>query len=218
MVHQPAHSPQNDLQNSKKALRRHFLQQREQVVSPENHTRIMQHLTSWPVFLQSQTILLYRAFRNEVDLTGCMAQYPQKQWYFPVSKEDASMQFYQYRQGESWIKGQYGIEEPVTEEKQPLQAVDSSLLVLVPGLAFSPDGYRLGYGKGVYDRWIQQAVQANCQTVTLVGVLESRFLASTLPADVWDRKMDYLLTETGLSPCFSLENPLNNTTQAKTER
>lgn len=50
-------------------------------------------------------------------------------------------------------KGYSGIPEPVYD--QPV-ACDPSALVLMPGLAFDPQGHRIGYGGGFYDRFLAQ--------------------------------------------------------------
>ena len=47
--------------------------------------------------------------------------------------------------------GAYGIPEPIADE--PI-ADDDTALVLMPGLAFDPEGRRLGYGGGFYDRFL----------------------------------------------------------------
>jgi 5-formyltetrahydrofolate cyclo-ligase len=48
-------------------------------------------------------------------------------------------------------KGYAGIPEPV--EDGPV-ADDETALVLMPGLAFDPEGHRIGYGGGFYDRFL----------------------------------------------------------------
>ena len=48
-------------------------------------------------------------------------------------------------------KGYAGIPEPV--EDGPV-AEDPGALVLMPGLAFDPEGHRIGYGGGFYDRFL----------------------------------------------------------------
>ena len=48
-------------------------------------------------------------------------------------------------------KGYAGIPEPIADG--PV-AADPTALVLMPGLAFDPDGHRLGYGGGFYDKFL----------------------------------------------------------------
>ena len=50
-------------------------------------------------------------------------------------------------------KGYAGIPEPIADE--PV-ADDPTALVLMPGLAFDPQGHRIGYGGGFYDRFLEQ--------------------------------------------------------------
>ena len=50
-------------------------------------------------------------------------------------------------------KGYSGIPEPVADE--PV-ADDETALVLMPGLAFDPQGHRIGYGGGFYDKFLAQ--------------------------------------------------------------
>lgn len=59
-------------------------------------------------------------------------------------------------------KGYAGIPEPV--ENGP-EAADHHALVLMPGLAFDPQGHRIGYGGGFYDRFLEQ--EPNHPTVAL---------------------------------------------------
>ncbi|MBM7693301.1 5-formyltetrahydrofolate cyclo-ligase [Peribacillus deserti] len=47
----------------------------------------------------------------------------------------------------------YGLKEPIISETRRVPCNEMDLL-FVPGLAFSPNGYRLGYGGGYYDRFL----------------------------------------------------------------
>ena len=59
-------------------------------------------------------------------------------------------------------EGYAGIPEPIADE--PV-AEDPTALVLMPGLAFDPQGHRIGYGGGFYDRFLAQ--EPNHPTVAL---------------------------------------------------
>lgn len=59
-------------------------------------------------------------------------------------------------------KGYAGIPEPIADE--PV-ADDETALVLMPGLAFDPEGHRIGYGGGFYDKFL--AAEPNHPTLAL---------------------------------------------------
>ncbi len=60
------------------------------------------------------------------------------------------------------VKGYAGIPEPIADE--PV-AQDETALVLMPGLAFDPQGHRIGYGGGFYDKFL--AAEPNHPTLAL---------------------------------------------------
>lgn len=60
---------------------------------------------------------------------------------------------YQYNEEIEMIKNQYGIDEP----KEGLQVLENEIdLVLIPLLAFDKRGYRVGFGKGYYDKFLSR--------------------------------------------------------------
>ena len=64
--------------------------------------------------------------------------------------------------------------------------------ILVPGIAFSAGGYRLGYGKGYYDRYLSSFKG------TKVGVAYTDFIANSVPHGRFDLAVDVLITERGI--------------------
>ena len=71
-------------------------------------------------------------------------------------------------------KGYAGIPEPV--EDGPV-ADDHTALVLMPGLAFDPQGHRIGYGGGFYDRFLAEETEhpplARCYDFQMMEHLET---------------------------------------------
>jgi 5-formyltetrahydrofolate cyclo-ligase len=78
----------------------------------------------------------------------------------------------------------WGVPEPIPSLCRPAEKIDT---ILVPGLAFDKDHFRLGYGKGHYDRLLSKI-----SAVTIgVGFIEQ--LAEKLPREPHDRSVDRLL-------------------------
>ena len=74
-----------------------------------------------------------------------------------------------------------------------LMVVPGPAVILVPGLAFGPDGARLGYGGGFYDRTLTQ-LRSNGGPLA-VGVAYAGQELSGLPQGPGDRPLDWILTE-----------------------
>ena len=66
-------------------------------------------------------------------------------------------------------------------------------VVIVPGLAFTSQGDRLGQGGGWYDRFLV-AVRPNCRTI---GVGFAEQIIDALPVEAHDIRLDHVVTESG---------------------
>jgi 5-formyltetrahydrofolate cyclo-ligase len=88
--------------------------------------------------------------------------------------------------------GTYGIPEP-DPGKCPTENLSDLDLVFVPGLAFDPEGYRVGYGGGYYDRLLDQ-LSGDCGTM---GVCWSFQVIEECPRESHDRAVDVIFTEDG---------------------
>ena len=98
------------------------------------------------------------------------------------------MDFYFIKSYDDLSPGKYGILEPVPERCE--KAVDFLRgLCLVPGLSFDLQGYRLGFGKGYYDRFLSDFGG------TTVGICYSKCTMGELPRGTFDRAVDIVLTE-----------------------
>lgn len=74
--------------------------------------------------------------------------------------------------------------------------------ILVPGLAFSRAGVRLGNGGGFYDRTFgpQGVAPLTGRGVRVLGVCFGAELVDTLPVQAWDLRVDAVATERGIVP------------------
>ena len=95
--------------------------------------------------------------------------------------------------------GAYGITEPKTDlEKVDTKSFPHGALFLVPALAFSRDGRRLGKGKGFYDRYIARISYAS---PVLAGLCFSCQIISDVPSGVRDARVSHIVCEDGIFPC-----------------
>lgn len=84
------------------------------------------------------------------------------------------------------VKGKLGIREP--DERCKKIALEDFDLILVPGVAFSKNGYRLGRGKGYYDRMLARTKAIKC------GVCFECQYGWEIPAEPHDVKLDCIIT------------------------
>lgn len=90
--------------------------------------------------------------------------------------------------------GYYGIEEPIVEKTTKIEkeGIDS---LLVPGVLFNREGYRIGFGGGYYDRFLKD------YTGRTLSLIHSNQLIEELPVEEHDIPVQYICTETELIIC-----------------
>ena len=109
----------------------------------------------------------------------------------PVIEKNNRMNFFPWKKKHVLHVNKFGIPEPVkTKIKIPN-------LMLVPILAFDRSKYRLGYGKGFYDRYLNKYLE-KFNNILTVGVAFSFQKHHKLPRDKNDVKLNYILTEKGI--------------------
>lgn len=113
--------------------------------------RIIERLRQLKVLGNAQTIMFYSSIRNEVDLKSMLEEERQtgKTVLLPRVRGDM-LEAVVFKGWENCRPGAFGILEPEGPAFDPYDIE----AVLVPGLAFDQKGYRLGYGKGYYDRFL----------------------------------------------------------------
>ena len=110
---------------------------------------------------------------------------------FPSVEKNNLMKFYQWKKNDVLIVNEFGMLEPIkTKAKIPD-------IIMVPMLAFDKEKFRLGYGKGYYDRYLKKYIKQYKDTIT-VGVAFSFQKHNKLPINKNDVKLDYILTEKGI--------------------
>lgn len=89
-------------------------------------------------------------------------------------------------------EGKFGIMEPKAGCKVLMpEQID---LIVLPCLSCDKKGNRLGYGGGYYDRYLEK-----CTGVRVV-ICREKLMLDEIPAESFDQKGDFLITEKGICP------------------
>lgn len=150
-------------------------------------------LDRWP---GPGVVMAYLALPLEMDPAGAMASWRARggQVCVPrVAWEARSME--PALLGARVEMGERGIRQ--AEAAQPTLETGLLRLVIVPGLAFSPSGARLGRGAGFYDRFLAR-LGPGCITAGLAAGVQ---MLDDLPTEPTDRRVDWVVTEDGAVRC-----------------
>lgn len=142
----------------------------------------------------SNTIMLYLDFNNEVKTDILLKELINlnKIVVAPITvKEDKKLLPYRIKNLDSDIKiGSYGIREPRKSTCSPVDIKEIDI-VIVPGVAFDKNGFRLGYGGGFYDRFLKNL---SPYAIT-IGLAFDIQLFDEIPKEEHDIQLDYIITE-----------------------
>lgn len=151
-------------------------------------------LSAWPCWLRAETVLFYAPLPDEPDLWPLFEQGLQlgKRCALPAYKPDSDT--YEPRlvrnPATELRQGKLGVAEP--GPACPVLDPHSVELVFVPGLAFDRRGYRLGRGKGYFDRLLPTLSGIKC------GVAFAEQLVDALPIELHDARLDCIVTPQGI--------------------
>lgn len=158
---------------------------------------LFQRLSALELYRSARQLLLYMSFRSEAATDALLkrALCDGKAVYAPRCLPNTNeMRFYRILSADDLTLGSYGIPEP-SRTAVPLGAPAPDALCVVPGLAFTPHGEHLGYGRGYYDAFLTE------KTLCTVGLCYDEQVLNDIPAAPHDRRMDYVLTPTRFFDC-----------------
>ncbi len=160
--------------------------------------QVQARLLGSAVYRESATLVLYSSVGNEVatDAIFDHAIGSGRTVLYPRMHESGGERLTLHRIRARWelVSGAYGIPEPSRDAPECRASDLPACLVLVPGVAFSPDCSRLGRGGGHYDRLI---ARLGPQAIT-VGLAYSFQLLDRIMEDEWDQRLNFIITESAI--------------------
>ena len=112
--------------------------------------------------------------------------------YVPRMMKEKQLDLVMVTDPTALVRGPFGVVEPPLSW-EPLTDLTDLDAIFIPGLAFSMDGGRLGFGGGWYDRLLARIPDKTIK----IGVCWNEMLIDSVPMDAWDIRMDGILTEAG---------------------
>ena len=105
----------------------------------------------------------------------------------PITRKGNKMDFFEWSTKDPLFIGEFGIAEPFSKKK-----IYPDIL-LVPLVAFNKNKFRLGYGGGYYDRYIEKIKKI--KKILTIGMAFSFQEVKRLPTNEYDKKLDFIFTE-----------------------
>ncbi len=181
----------------KKEIRKKILQLKESLSEQEiqkKSSAIFNTLSNMKLYTNANNVMLYVSFGSEVLTKPIIDDLLQqgKRVFVPVAvPKTKELIVSELKSFEDDLEiGHFGVMEP---KKDALRPVDPTIidLIVVPGVAFDKEGYRVGYGGGYYDRFIPRLTD---QTPKVSLAFEMQ-LIDKVPTDKYDIPVEYIITE-----------------------
>ena len=183
-----------NIRQEKNVLREELLVKRRgipQERKAEMDSAICKRLMTLMCVRYADDVLSFSPLKYEVGVTDFNKYLLEqgKNLYLPACLAgNGQMEFRLVRKGEELEKGKFSIMEP--SKNAPVFHEQGQSVCIIPAVSFDSEGYRLGYGKGYYDRFL-----SGTNTVR-VGVVYTEMMSSTrLPRGRYDVAVDIIVTE-----------------------
>ena len=154
---------------------------------------IIDYLRHLPEWTEAKIIALTKSMPIEFSLEKVvtLARNMNKTIVVPVTLPHRQMKFAYWGEKTEFQKNSFGVEEPIQPIWVDKEQID---LVIVPGLAYSKKGERLGFGGGYYDRFIERD---SFSTISL-AYQEQVYEEAIWNVEVFDQAVQILITKEGV--------------------
>lgn len=192
------------IEEEKRVFRKSALKRRAEITNrQEKSVQIAKNLFATQMYQNADMIFGYMAYRSEAKTMPVLEQSfaahkcvaVPRVLFSENQQGNGIMVFCRIASLDDCVKGAYGILEPRAD--CPIVQPDETSLILVPGCAFTRDGFRMGYGGGYYDRYLQLHPKA-----IAIGYAFEEQIYDVIPREAHDRRLDFVVTQ---KECYASE-------------
>ncbi len=174
---------------------------REQIRNIDQNRRINESekifasIENLPQFAAAKTVAIYAALNDEPETKSTIERWSKKlskELLLPKIIDDTTIEFFYIENvdnAKNLQKGRFEILEPTTDARLIDQTeID---IIIIPGVAFTKDGHRLGRGKGYYDRFLKKLSPETLK----IGACFPTQIIEKMPCETHDIKVDIVICE-----------------------
>lgn len=177
--------------SEKSNLRKKYKALRREIHCKDYDNAVCKNLLTSELYKNAEKVLLYAGLDDEICIDSVIidALKKGKKTALPVCSDDkGNMDFYYINSLNDLKLGFFSVREPDKAKCEKCSDF-SHALCIVPGISFDKKGYRLGYGKGYYDRFLKKF------TLISVGLCYNELICDNLPTDRFDVPVNFILTQ-----------------------
>ncbi len=168
----------------KNILRKKLKEKRKSIKNLDTDKRIISNLTRFLIEKNLRNILCYVSLETEIETDSILNN---DAFNIAVPKVLGEyMEFYKFSDLSDLSEGFFGVREPKGTKAVNKNDYDCCV---TPGLSFTKNGERIGYGKGYYDKYLKDFKNLK------IGLCYNEMLSEYIPTDENDVKMDVIITE-----------------------
>lgn len=142
--------------------------------------KLCEKISDLKEYKKAKNIMIFYPLENEIDLIPLINS--EKNFYLPRINDD-DLEICPYKLGDKLNLSKFKTKEPLTNGISP-KILD---IIILPALIVDKNNYRLGYGKGYYDRLLEKT-----NAITIIPIAKE-LITDTLPIDHHDKKADIVL-------------------------
>lgn len=186
----------NSIREQKNILRKMYSSRRAAIADAEHREfsrKIAEHFFDSRFYKEAESVLLYLSINREVRTRAMVDRILKdgKRLALPQCFDNGRMTFRYIDSTDCLVKGKFSAPEPSNDCEEYTGALPA--VCVVPAIAFDKEGYRLGYGKGYYDRYLSRF-----DGIVSLGFCFEELLVDGLPHGVFDASCDAVITEKGV--------------------